>query len=174
MSQGRLPFSGAGVVAGLEAAVKALGEVLLGPGGGGEDGLGIETNEVGLEGKGVVVENGKQSLKRWRSWGSGKQKHSLLPPTLPPVSQQTTAGLLRSTALLPPLVACLRWVVREAQEEPPHLPLASLLGAQYWLVALLHGLAARGPGCATLVAQAGGGGVVEAVLGARTVRGRWG
>lgn len=81
---------------------------------------------------------------------------------------------MRATGVLPPMLACLRWMVREAQEESAHLPLASLLTTQQRMLVFLHDLVARGPTCAALVVEAGTDSVLQAILDARKVRGAYG
>ena len=83
------------------------------------------------------------------------------------------AGVICATGVLPPLLACLQWMVREAQEESPHLPLASLLKSQQRMLVFLHDLVARGPTCAALMAEAGADSVLQAILDARKVQSIW-
>ncbi|PRW56260.1 hypothetical protein C2E21_4941 [Chlorella sorokiniana] len=120
LGAGRLPFSGTGVVAGLDSAAACFYLIL--------NSTPSNTEELGIE------------------------------------TDQTIADLLRATSVLPPLLACLRWLVREAQEAAPHVPVATLLTTQQHVLVLTLCVAERGPRCAALVAQAGGRSVAEAIL----------
>lgn len=72
--------------------------------------------------------------------------------------------------MLPSLLACLRWLVHEVEQEPAHHPLSALLALQHRLLSLLHGVAGQGPACAALLAEAGAAPAVQVVLEARKVR----
>ena len=86
---------------------------------------------------------------------------------LPP---QATANVLASTGVLPALLACLRWLVHEAQQDPAHHTAAVLLAVQHRLLSLLLGVAGRGPACAAMLAQAGAVPAALEVLEAPKVR----